>query len=161
MALGVLLMAIGTAGAGCQSVRPVASPDPGATGYAYVNGYAVQRFLYPAPLLRRAAVEAMSGMSINSVKEETREDGIRLCGYVYDGRYVAVTIRPKDDTAIMSVRFDVYGDETMSKILIDRTSLRLSTLIPPGDPSFGPRALSDSITHRGQDVVGYRGMPLR
>jgi hypothetical protein len=157
----VLAAAVPGVGAGCQTARPIASPDPGATGYAYVHGYAVQRFVYPAPLLRRAAVEAMTDMKINSVKEEARDDGVRFCGYMFDGRFVAVTIRAEGEASIMSVRFDVYGDEPLSKILLDRTSIRLSTLLPPVNPVFAPRAFSDSITHRGQDVAGYRGTPLR
>src|SRR3954464_9268403 len=84
MRVWFLAMGVAVALAGCQSVRPVAAPDPGATGYAYVHGYAVQRFLYPAPVLRRAVVEAMSDMRINSVKEEEKADGVSLCGYMFD-----------------------------------------------------------------------------
>ncbi len=57
-------------------------------------------------------------------------------------------------------------------MLIDRTSVRLaaqprypilpgSENNPTANPNFARDAAPDSIIHFGQDVGGYRGMPLR
>ena len=154
------LLVIGL-GSGCQSITPPLRPDPGVTGYAYVNGYAVQRFLYSPELVERAATEVFSDMKFSAVRRKVEPNGVKLCGYTYDGRYVDFTMEPCNEGTIGSVRIDAYGDEPISKIFIDRTSIRLATLPQDLTPPFDPRALSDSILHRGQYIEGYRGAPVR
>jgi hypothetical protein len=160
------LSAIALGMAGCHTIEPVCAPDPGATGYAFCGGYAVQRYIYPAHLVRRAIVEAMQDMYMSKVKETIRESkearGVKLAGLAYDGRLVCVTIDPRDEgTTIVTVRFDVYGDEPSSKVLLDRISSRLATLPPAVASPFADRAFSESVLHRGQDLAGYRGATLR
>jgi hypothetical protein len=72
-----------------------------------------------------------------------------------------VAIEDHGRNSIVSVAVDVYGDEPVSKILLERIGIRLATLPQAINPPFDPRAMTDSITHRGQDVEGYRGAPLR
>ena len=146
---------------GCQSITPPLRPDPGVTGYAYVNGYAVQRYLYAPNLVERAATEAMSDMKFHAVKRKVESNGVSLCGYTYDGRFITFTFEPCNEGTIGTVRVDTYGDEPISKILLDRTSIRLATLPQDLTPPLDPRALSDSILHRGAYIEGYRGAPLR
>jgi hypothetical protein len=162
IALGLLALgALATPGTGCQSVRPPLRPDPGATGYAVCGPYVVQRFLYPTPLVERAAIEAMSDMKINNVHRKPKPDGVSFVGYLFDGRYVWYTVERDGPTTIATVEIDAYGDEPMSKLLLDHTGIRLATLPLSINPPFAPQAITDSITHRGQDVEGYRGAPLR
>jgi hypothetical protein len=131
------------------------------TGYAYCNGFAAQRFLYPAPLIERAAAEAMADLKIRGVHREAKPDGVCFLGYLYDGRYIRVGVEPQANTTIVSVNVDVYGDEPFSEIFLNRLSIRIATLPQAVNPPFDPRALTDSISHRGQDIEGYRGAPLR
>jgi hypothetical protein len=162
IAIGVqAFVAAAALGAGCRSVEPPLRPDPGATGYAFINPYAVQRYVYPAPIVERAAIEAMADMKIDAVKRTTKPDGVSLKGFMYDGRYTCVAIEDHGRNSIVSVAVDVYGDEPVSKILLERIGIRLATLPQAINPPFDPRAMTDSITHRGQDVEGYRGAPLR
>ena len=162
IALGVLAFgALAAFGTGCLAVKPPLRPDPGATGFAVCGPYVVQRFLYPMPLVERAAIEAMSDMKISNVHRKPKTDGICFVGSMYDGRYVWYTIEADGPNTIATVEIDLYGDEPLSKILLDRTGIRLATLPQSINPPFDPRAITDSITHRGQDVEGYRGAPLR
>ncbi len=55
----------------------------------------------------------------------------------------------------------VYGDEPLLKILLERMGIRIATFLHAVASPHDPRAITDSITHRGQDVEGYRGVPLR
>ncbi len=146
---------------GCHSAQPPLRPDPGVTGYANIGPYSVQRFLYAPALVERASIEAMSDMKINSVKRVVKDDGVSLKGFLYDGRYICLALEPEGPNTIVTINIDVYGDESMAKILLDRTSVRLATLPQVVNPPFDPRALTDSATHRGQDVEGYRGATLR
>lgn len=159
--IGFGVLALVALAAGCQTVKPPLRPDPGATGYAVCGPYVVQRFLFPVPLVERAAIEAMSDMKINNVHRKPRTDGLCYVGFLFDGRYVWYTLEADGPNTIATVEIDVYGDEPLSKILLERTSIRLATLPQSINPPFHPRAITDSITHRGQDVEGYRGAPLR
>lgn len=147
--------------AGCNSVRLPLRPDPGVTGYSMIGPYSVQRFVYPVPIVERAAIEAMTDMKIHSVRRKPKADGVCLQGFMYDGRYVVLTIEAEGPNSIVTVNIDPYGDEPVSKILLDRTSIRISTMPQAIAPPFDPRALTDSDTHRGQDVESYRGALLR
>lgn len=161
IALGALVFAALT-GSGCNSVQLPLRPDPGATGYAICGPYSVQRFLFPVPIVERAAVEAMADMKIHSVKRTVKQDGISLKGFFYDGRYICLTIEPEDQgNSVVTALIDVYGDEPLSKILLERMGSRIATLPQVINPPFDPRNLSDAMQHRGQDVEGYRGAPLR
>jgi hypothetical protein len=112
-------------------------------------------------------------MGINSVAEKTNKDGtIRFCGRLYDTRGVIVDLRPRPDCTLMAVKMGPSGDEPLSRILVDRVSLRLAMqprfpvlpgteANPAANPNFARDALPDSIQHLGQDVTGYRGTPLR
>jgi hypothetical protein len=157
LALGVLA----AFGVGCQTAKPPLRPDPGMTGYSMIGPYSVQRFVYPEPIVERAAVEAMTDMKMHSVHRKPKKDGVCLNGFVYDGRYIIVTLEAEGQNTIVSVLVDVYGDEPLSKILLERMGIRIATLPHAVASPHDPRAITDSITHRGQDVEGYRGVPLR
>ena len=146
---------------GCHSAFPVGAPVPNATGYAYVNGTGTQRFVYSPTVLERALLEAMTDLGIHGVHRLNKADGVSLCGYLYDGRLIKVGIVPIEEETIVSIHIDVYGDEPYTKHLIDRTSARIAMLPPDVDPRLDPRSQSDSVTHRGQDITGYRGKPIR
>jgi hypothetical protein len=143
--------------------------DPGETGYAYIMGFVAQRYVYPAPMVERALIEAMTDMGVNSVrrmiKKDKNEEGERelvcLAGLMYDGRAILVEIEPQGEATGVRVRIDVYGDDPMSNQVLERTSIRLATLPQAVNPPFDTRSLSDSAVHRGAEVEGYRGAPLR
>jgi hypothetical protein len=156
--------------AGCQTVDMLHGKDAGATGWAYVHWPVVQRYSVPLPLLRRAAIEAMTDMGINAVKEHEIPDGVVFAGRTYLYQKIWVHLQQVDDCTFMKVKVCVLGgDEPISKVLIDRTSVRLATqprfARPPDasgpDPNMARDAAPDSIIHMGQDVAGYRGIPLR
>jgi hypothetical protein len=147
--------------AGCHSVKPPLRPNPGVTGYAFVGGYSVQRYFFPVPLVERAVIEAMTDMKMHSVTRKVKGDGVCFLGMTYEGRAVYVTVEERNGSSIVTSRFDVYGDEPSSKLLNDRIGIRLATLPQVVNPPFDLRNLSDSITHRGMQVEGYRGAPLR
>jgi hypothetical protein len=157
----VMIVGVATLIMGCNSAHLPLRPDPGATGYAMCGPYSVQRFVYPNAVVERAAVEAMTDMKIHTVKRTPKADGVCFRGFMYDGRYVLLTVEPEGPNSIVSIMIDVYGDEPISKILIDRIGIRLSTMPKAVIPPFDPRSMTDSATHRGMDVEGYRGAPLR
>ncbi|MFO0953264.1 MAG: hypothetical protein U0835_19330 [Isosphaeraceae bacterium] len=136
--------------------------DPGVTGYSHILGWVTQRFVYPGPLVERALIEAMSDMGIHSVKRGTHHKTVATFkGLLYDGRIILVELEPQGENTVVKIRIDGYGDEPKTKILLERMSIRLATLPQAVFPPFDPRTLSDSAQHRGMDIQGYRGAPLR
>ena len=143
--------------------------DPGETGYSHILGSLAQRYVYPLPLVERAMIEAMTDMQMHSVrrivktaKKEACGAGIvYLAGLLYDGRAILVELEPQGEATGVRVRIDVYGDEPTTNLLFERTSIRLATLPQSVNSPFDPRSLSGSVLHRGMEVEGYRGAPLR
>jgi hypothetical protein len=160
-ALGAVALAAWVALGGCHTAKPPLRPDPGVTGYAFIGGYSVQRYVFPAELVERAVIEAMTDMKMHAVKPSVKEDGVCFAGETYDGRCIVVTVEDRGGSTIVSSRFDVYGDEPSSKVLNDRIAVRLATLPQVVNPPLDPRNYSDAITHRGMKVEGYRGAPQR
>jgi hypothetical protein len=161
-AIGLLgCAAIAATGLACNTARLPLRPDPGVTGYANIGIYSVQRFLYSAGLVERAVVETMADMKMHSVQRKPKDDGVKFLGLLFDGRYVCVAIEPEGQGCIVTVNFDIYGDEPLAKIFFERVAVRIATLPQSVNPPFDPRATTDTILHRGMDVEGYRGAPLR
>jgi hypothetical protein len=140
--------------------------DAGATGLSYVKHHLSKRYAVPLPQVRKAAIEAMDDMGMDSVKEKEITDGILFEGKAYDYRRVHVRLRAGEGCTTVNVHIGLADDEPFARVLFDRISLRLATQprLPeqPGLFTNLPRDLApDSMSHMGQDVSGYRGMPLR
>lgn len=143
--------------------------DPGETGYSEILGCISQRYVYPLAMVERAMIEAMSDMKMHSVRRATKtvkDDGcehemVVLTGLLYDGRLICAELEPQGDATAVRIRIDVYGDEPLSSMLLQRTSIRLTTLPQAVNSPFDTRSLSGSAVHRGAEVEGYRGAPLR
>ena len=169
IARGVLRTAVLSAIAsstGCILADRSVRLDPGLTGYSQVLGWVTQRYVYPLPVVERAVVEAMNDMKMHSVSKKPlgkghKDDLVVLNGLLFDGRCILVELEPQGEGTVVRTRIDVYGDEPQSQILMQRTSVRLATMPQSVTPPFEPRALSDSVLHRGMNVEGYRGAPLR
>ena len=162
IAVGLLVCTtIAVSGVACNTARLPLRPDPGATGYANIGIYTVQRFLYAPGVVERAVVEAMADLKIHSVKRKPKDDGVSFLGLLWDGRYFCATIEPEGRGCVVTVNVDIYGDEPFSKMFLEWVSTRIATLPQSVNPPFAPEAVTDSILHRGQDVEGYRGAPLR
>ncbi|MFO0910799.1 MAG: DUF3568 family protein [Isosphaeraceae bacterium] len=137
--------------------------DPGETGYSHVLGFVSQRYVYPLPLVERATIEAMGEMHIHSVRRGVTKDGniVKLTGLFYGGSGILLELEPQNEATAVRVRIDLYGDEPRSRILLERISIRLATLPQSVNSPFDTRSLSDSVLHRGMEIEGYRGAPLR
>jgi hypothetical protein len=148
-------------GAGCETIHPEQKPDPGETGFSYFLANGLQRYVYPPPMVERALVESFHTLGAQGIYR-TEKDGVaKYCGQLFDGRGILVTVSDCEGDSIVRIWVDGWGDEPFSRLLIDHISIRLAAMAQPEDPRTSPRAYSDSALHRGQDVAGYRGAPLR
>jgi hypothetical protein len=156
---------------GCMTVGPVAGPVMNATGFTYTAGRATQDFPYPPTALQSAISGGMDDLRIHSV-HLMNDGGILVYqGSTADNRRVSVTIRPNQAVSRLSIRIGWFGDEPLSRALMDRIAIRLGELPPkaipvdpPSEPASNPYfsrdAVPDSVMLRDQADAIYRDSPV-
>jgi hypothetical protein len=161
----------GLATTGCMTVGPIAAPALSASGFSYSAGRAMQDFAYPAPALQSAATGAMEDLRIHSVHLAHEGGALVYQGSTADDRRVSLTVRPNQAITRVSVRIGWFGDEPLSRALMDRIGIRLGSLPPsavPVDPPSAPEsnpffsrdAIPDSVMLRDQADAMYRDTPV-
>jgi hypothetical protein len=136
IALG-LMLAGGAAQSGCATVAP--SPERVvSTESNYSGGRAIQDFSVPSTKVGTAVTEAMADLKMNSI--EPGRDGVvyKIQAKTEDNRTVMVTLRPHQTQTRVSCRIGLFGDEPLSKALLERTGVRLGTLPPAAIPEHIP-----------------------
>ncbi|SIO65585.1 Protein of unknown function [Singulisphaera sp. GP187] len=156
---------------GCMTAGRVAEPVMSATVFTYTAGRATQDFHYPPTTLQSAITGAMDDLRVHSVRL-TQDGGMLIYnGSTADDRRVAVTIRPNQAVSRVSVRIGWFGDEPLSRALMDRIGIRLGELPPsaipvdpPSEPASNPYfsrdAVPDSVMLRDQADAIYRDTPV-
>lgn len=175
-----VVWALGVGAVGCRTVpqwpsttlEPAAGGSTGSIGYAYRAGLASQSFAKPEPDVAEAARAAFEDLAVGQVKATARGGrGTMLDGRAADGRRVRLMLVPRDGQTTASVQVGLFGDEPLSRALLDRIGIRLGTLPPeaipsevPSDPGANPfvdrEAVSDSVMFRGMTDGGYRDGPV-
>jgi hypothetical protein len=156
---------------GCQSVGPLTGRTGPATGFAYRFGTASQGFAVAPAEVKKVVVEAMGDVRVHRDLETVEPDtgAWILDGTTADGRNVKVTIRPMGAFTVVTARVGPFGDEALSKGILDRIGIRLGTLPPGAIPAEPPAAEPTSVFNRPsatdptlmrhQTVTGYRDSP--
>jgi hypothetical protein len=174
-ALGLLALSLtGLAVAGCSSVRPFATTslsDASSSDYAYLAGRATRTFAFPPVTVQTAVAAAMDDLRISAARQ-TRESGILILeGTTADNRKALLSLKPHPGNAThLGVRIGLFGDEPLSRALMDRVAIRLGTLPPsaiPVDPPSSPGsnpyvsrgAVPDSVMFKDVSEAPYKASP--
>ena len=147
--------------AGCATVAPVAvthagaAPKPGA--FTYRAGMAAQDFAYPPAEVVATVKDALGDLSIRTNRQGRQPGGVVIEGATADNRRAVVTVRaaPLRGTQL-TTRIGLWGDEALSRALMERVGVRLGSLPPapvpekppstPGaNPYFSRSAVPDEI----------------
>lgn len=161
----------GLTGAGCATTGPVAGTALSVTGFSYAAGRATQDFALPAPTVQSAITTAMEDLRMQSTSQTSEAGALIYHGTTADNRRVTIHVRPNPGATRVSVRIGWFGDEPLSKALMDRIGVRLGTLPPtaiptdppssPGsNPYFSKSAIPDSVMLRDQADAIYRDTPV-
>ena len=168
IALG-LVMAGGLMQSGCATVAP--SPERLlSTGSSYSAGRAIQDFSLPSTKVGTAVTEAMADLKMASIQPGRNGAVYKIEAKTEDNRAVMVTLRPHQTQTRVSCRIGTFGDEPLSKALLERTGVRLGTLPPtpipdhvpssPGsNPFFSRDAVSDELMLKDAAEAPYRDRP--
>ena len=171
------VMLVSTAAAGCQTTGPgtmsalatrPTSPSPNGTGL-HLRGRPGGRRRSPQQptAVQPAVVAALDDLRIASVRQISDGGTIVFEGVTADDRKASVTLRPDPGGTRLVARVGLFGDQALSRALMDRVGIRLGTLPPaavpaepPSDPSpnpyFSRSAISDAEMLRDQAEAPYR-----
>ena len=135
---GMAAIAVAAGTVGCSTIAPIAAP--GMVTYTYRAGAASQGFPRPPVDVQKAAVDAMADMSIHSVRSSPDEGGVTYSGTTADGQGATVTVKNRGAFASAIVRVGWFGNEQLSRAVLDRIGVRLGTLPPEAIPAEIPKA---------------------
>jgi hypothetical protein len=132
-----LVIAGGLAQLGCATVPP--SPERLlSTQASYGGGRAIQDFSQPSTKVGTALTEAMADLKMASI-EPGRDGAVyKIQAKTEDNRPVMITLRPHQMQTRVSCRIGLFGDELLSKALMERTGIRLGILPPAAIPEHVP-----------------------
>jgi hypothetical protein len=152
LALTVAVIMVSAASAGCSTVTPSAvkamadSAPPADPGYTYSAGRATQTFASSAKAVAPAVMAAMDDLRIEGVRAGNDSGMVIFEGTTADHRRASVMLRPqKQGSTRLTTRIGLFGDEPLSRALMDRVGIRLGELPPapipaeiPSNPSPNP-----------------------
>ena len=120
---------------------PRSAPSPErllSTESSYGAGRAIQDYGLPSTNVGSAVTEAMADLKMDSIRPGRDGAVYKIQAKTEDKRSVMVTLRPHQTQTRVSCRIGVFGDELLSKALLERTSVRLGTLPPAPIPDYVP-----------------------
>ena len=155
---------------GCATVAPTVEPESSLSA-TYSGGRAMQDFAAPPEKLTPAVYEALTDLKIASVGRGRDGSVYKVDGKTEDNRAVLVTLRPNQGQTRVGCRVGWFGDELLSKALLERIGIRLGTLppaaipekppsSPAGNPLFKWIAPPDEQMIRNAAEAPYRDNPI-
>jgi hypothetical protein len=157
---------------GCALPNPDFSRDanPSSDQYSYSTGRGSQDFGLPPVAVKAAVYEAMEDLKM--IVNRRSRDGVvsQIDGRTSDDRSVTITIRPQQGMTHVGCRIGWFGDDPLSRTLLERVGIRLGTLppaeipekppsSPASNPFFSRDAVPDALMFRGLADEPYRDRP--
>lgn len=144
---------------GCATTSPMIHSVESSAEFSYSAGRGVQDFSAPPSEVIPAVLESLGDLQMDGI--EPSRDGVvsRVEARTRDGRAVSVTIRPRAGATQVGARIGWFGDEPLSKALLDRVGVRVGLLppeaipeeppsAPSGNPYFSRSAIPDEVMLR-------------
>jgi hypothetical protein len=141
--IALVFAVVGTVSqSGCATVAPSARSEDSlpATTYSYSAGRGVQDFKAPPGSVKTAVFEAMDDLKMTVVHRGRDGAVSQVDGRTSDNQTVTVTIRPQQTNMRVSCRIGWFGDQPLSRSLLERVGIRLGTLPPAAIPDQPPSA---------------------
>ena len=108
------------------------------TSYSYGAGRATQNFAYPPTTVQPAVLAAMEDLRIQAVRQINDGSTIVFEGTTADNRNASVTLRPNSLGTRLTARVGLFGDQALSRAIMDRIGIRLGSLPPAAIPEEPP-----------------------
>lgn len=158
--------------AGCSSVRPFTTtavsqaPDE---NFSYLGGRATRSFSNPPAAVQPAVLGAMEDLRVGAVRQWSEDATLVIEGTTADNRKAVVSLHPHaDGSTRLTTRIGLFGDEPLSRALVDRVGIRLGTLpptaipvdppsSPDGNPYFARDAVPNDVMLKDQADAHFKG----
>ena len=140
--IALTLVVVGLAG--CRTIPPGAEMAAISSSFAYSAGRGSQAFAAPVSAVLGALNDSMGDLDLNSPRGN-RDGGVtRVQTQTSDGRNVVATIRSHQGNTQVSIRVGWFGDEPLSRTLLERVGVRLGSRPPEAIPATAPSAPSQN-----------------
>ncbi|APW60708.1 DUF3568 family protein [Paludisphaera borealis] len=154
-----LLTTVLLASAGCATTAPFIEPIGAGSGFSYSTGRGVEDFPSTLSVVGPAVLAAMEDLKMDQVRQTRDGAVIRVEARTSDARPVAVTLRFRQGATQVGARIGRFGDEPLSRTLLERVGVRVGTRdpeaipdappsAPSGNPYFSRSAIPDSVMLR-------------
>jgi len=160
---GCLLVSTGCAVTSPRASLPTADAEP---GFSFSTGQGSQTFGSPVGEVGPRVVEALGDLGMTDIR--TTRDGtvLRHEARTSDGRSASVTLRSRGGASTASARVGLFGDQALSRAILDRVAIRLGERppepvpdelpsTPAANPFFSRSAVPDSVMLRDQADAAY------
>jgi hypothetical protein len=150
-ALGVCLLA-----AGCATVPHQALSEGSFSEFSFSAGRGTQLFAAPPALVIAALDQALGDLELMPIQHNRDGTVLRVEAKTKDNRRVAATIRAFAGTSQVAIRIGRFGDEPLSRSILERVGVRLGSRdpeaipgtppsVPAHNPYFSRDAVPDSV----------------
>ena len=126
-------------------------------GFEYSVGQATQVFAATPPTVETALRSAMDDLRIRPSPSRHDAGSVSVEGTTADDRRVVVTLEPTPGSTRVKTRIGWFGDEPLSRALMDRLAIRLGDL-PPSAARVEPTTTAPATN---PDHLARRGLRLR
>lgn len=133
-----LLVILGVSG--CATVPPMAELEAAGAAFAFSGGKGTQTFPFSPSGVALALNQAMQDLDLKAIQVKRNGAVIRVESMTSDDRPVIATLRHYRETTFASVRIGWFGDEPLSRALLERTAVRLGSRPPEAIPETAPSA---------------------
>jgi hypothetical protein len=152
---------------GCATMPPTADIMATSTAFSYAAGRGAQSFASSPSAVIAALDESLA--DLNMTKQRNIRNGavFRVEARTADNRPLVATIRSHQGQTSVGIRAGWFGDEPLSKALLQRVGVRLGShppeaiptnapSAPSGNPFFSRNAVSDLEMFRDFAEAPYR-----
>ncbi len=144
---------------GCATTSPMIDPIESATEFTYSTGRGVQDFPAPLSAVGPAVLSALGDLQMDGVRQAHDGAVARFEARTTDDRAITVTVRSRPGSTQVGARIGWFGDEALSRALLERVGVRVGTRspeaipdappsTPSGNPFFSRSAIPDEVMLR-------------
>lgn len=152
---------------GCATVPPLADISAASSSFSYSGGRGVQSYSASPSTVIAAIDQALGDLSLTRVRTIQNGTVVRVEARTADNRQLIATVRSFQGHTQVGVRAGWFGDEPLSKALLNRVAVRLGSAppeaipaetpsAPAANPFFSRSAVSDEEMYRDMAEAPYR-----
>jgi Protein of unknown function (DUF3568) len=127
---------------GCATVPPAAdiAANPSAVSFSGARGW--ESFAAPRAAVVAALNDSMNDLNLGNIRGARDGSVSRLEATTRDKERVVATIRSRRDVTQVTIRVGWFGDQPLTKALLERVDVRLGSRSPEAIPATVPSAPS-------------------